>query len=190
MSRFSQILALAYGYSEQAAEELLHAAPMHDVGKIGIPDAILQKPGRLTPDEWAVMSQHPAIGAKIIGHHDSGLLHTAASIALYHHEKWDGSGYPSGLAGEQIPHVARIVALADVYDALTSERPYKRAWTVEEALDLIRCESGKHFDPKLVEIFEQCLPEILEVQKRWADADGSPLPRTITQISKTETSLV
>ena len=170
MSHFSKILALACGYCEHAAEELLHAAPMHDVGKIGIPDAILQKPGKLTPDEWAVMSQHPVIGAKIIGEHSKGLLQTAATIALYHHEKWDGSGYPHGLAGEQIPHVARIVALADVYDALTSVRPYKRAWSVDEALDLIKSQSGKHFDPNLVEVFIKCLPEILKVQQRWADS--------------------
>jgi putative two-component system response regulator len=181
MSHISHMIALACGYSQRAAEEMLHAAPMHDVGKIGIPDAILQKPGKLTVDEWDVMAQHPAIGAQIIGQHSSGLLHTAANIALYHHEKWDGSGYPNGLSGEQIPHAARIVALADVYDALTSTRPYKRAWTTEETLELIRNESGKHFDPQLVEVFMQCLPEILEVQKRWADSECEPLPHPVLQ---------
>ncbi|MCU1717686.1 two-component system response regulator [Pseudomonas sp. 5P_3.1_Bac2] len=175
MSHFSKILALAAGYSPEAAEELLHAAPMHDVGKIGIPDAILQKPGKLNDEEWAVMSQHPVIGARIIGQHPSGLLKLAASIALNHHEKWDGSGYPNGLSGEQIPHAARIVAIADVYDALTSTRPYKRAWSVDEALALIRRESGKHFDPQLVELFITCMPTIIEVQNQWADVDQTEL---------------
>src|SRR5690606_15426337 len=117
-------------------DDLLHAAPMHDVGKIGIPDAILQKPGKLTADAWNIMRRHTVIGARIIGEHPSGLLRLASVIALNHHEKWDDSGYPHGLGGEDIPHVARIVALAAVFDALTSVRPYKRAWTVDEALAL------------------------------------------------------
>ncbi len=172
MSHFAQTLALAAGYSRYAADDLLHAAPMHDVGKIGIPDAILQKPGKLTDDEWQIMRQHTVIGAKIIGDHPTGLLHTAQIIALNHHEKWDGSGYPNGLAGEDIPHVARIVAITDVFDALTSERPYKRAWSVEDAVGLIRQQCNQHFDPELVGIFLDCLPEILKVRKRWADAES------------------
>lgn len=169
MSHYTQILARAAGYSEDAAEELLHAAPMHDVGKIGIPDAILLKPGKLNAEEWAIMRQHAAIGAEIIGQHEPGLLRLAAEIALYHHEKWDGSGYPQGLSGEAIPHSARIVALADVFDALTSERPYKPAWSVEDALALIESESGKHFDPALVALLPECLPEMLKVRARWPD---------------------
>lgn len=179
MSHFAKVLALAAGYSERAANDLLHAAPMHDVGKIGIPDAILRKPGKLTEEEWTIMRQHTVIGARIIGDHPSGLLRMAATIALTHHEKWDGSGYPHGLAGEAIPHVARIVALADVFDALTSVRPYKKAWTVEQALELIRSESGKHFDPELARLFMDCMPAIAQIREQWADdasaaAGGSP----------------
>ncbi len=169
MSHYSQVLARAAGYSEAQAEELLHAAPMHDVGKIGIPDAILRKRGALDEDEWTVMRSHVLIGAKIIGEHPSGLLRTAQRIALAHHEKWDGSGYPHGLAGEAIPLEARIVAIADVFDALTSVRPYKAAWTVEDALDLVRRESGRHFDPRLVELFLECLPEVLAIKARWPE---------------------
>lgn len=170
MSYYSKILALAAGYSEAAAEELLHAAPMHDVGKIGIPDAVLLKPGKLDADEWAIMQQHAAMGAEILGEHPSGVLRLAAKIALCHHEKWNGSGYPRGLVGEEIPHAARIVALADVFDALTSERPYKKAWSVEDALALIKEESGKHFDPELAALVPECLPEMLEIRARWPDA--------------------
>jgi len=169
MSHYSQVLARAAGYSEAQAEELLHAAPMHDVGKIGIPDAILRKRGALDDDEWRVMRSHVTIGARIIGEHPSGLLRTAQRIALGHHEKWDGSGYPLGLAGEAIPLEARIVAIADVFDALTSVRPYKAAWTVEDALDLLRRESGRHFDPRLVELFMGCLPDVLAIKARWAE---------------------
>ncbi|MBU2154647.1 MAG: response regulator [Gammaproteobacteria bacterium] len=169
MSHFSKVLALAAGFSEAAAEELLNAAPMHDVGKIGIPDAVLRKPGKLDEQEWAVMRQHVEIGAQIIGEHASGLLRTAQRIALSHHEKWDGSGYPNGLSGEDIPLEGRIVAIADVFDALTSVRPYKAAWSVEDAVRLLQEESGRHFDPQLVELFIQQLPAILEIKERWAE---------------------
>ena len=169
MSHFSKVLALAAGFSEAAAEELLNAAPMHDVGKIGIPDAVLRKPGKLDEQEWAVMRQHVEIGAQIIGEHASGLLRTAQRIALSHHEKWDGSGYPNGLSGEDIPLEGRIVAIADVFDALTSVRPYKAAWSVEDAVRLLQEESGRHFDPQLVELFIQQLPTILQIKERWAE---------------------
>ncbi|HEY1090582.1 MAG TPA: HD domain-containing phosphohydrolase [Burkholderiaceae bacterium] len=171
MSHYSRILALAAGYGEDAADELLHAAPMHDVGKLGIPDAILQKPGKLSEAEWAVMRRHPEIGAEILGEHESGLLKMARSIALAHHEKWDGSGYPAGLAGEQIPEEARIVAIADVFDALTSVRPYKPAWPVEEAVAHLREQSGRHLDPRLVALFIEQMPAILEVRERFIEAD-------------------
>lgn len=170
MSHYAHILARAAGYPEKAADDLLNAAPMHDVGKIGIPDAILQKPGRLDEREWLVMRQHPEIGARIIGEHDSNLLRLARSIALTHHERWDGSGYPNGLRGEEIPPEGRIVAIADVFDALTSVRPYKPAWSIEEAVELLRREKGSQFDPELVELFLGCLPDILAVRERWADA--------------------
>jgi putative two-component system response regulator len=169
MSHYSRVLALAAELGEAMADEILHAAPMHDVGKIGIPDAILRKPGRLDAEEWKVMASHVEIGARIIGEHDTGLLAMARRIALCHHEKWDGSGYPAGLAGEDIPVEARIVAIADVFDALTSERPYKHAWPVEEAVDLLRCERGRHFDARLVDLFIERLPEMLEIRARWAD---------------------
>lgn len=169
MSRYTQLLARAAGFSEADAERILHAAPMHDVGKIGIPDAILRKPGKLDADEWQVMQTHAAIGGRIIGQHDSGLLKMAHDIAVSHHEKWDGSGYPGGLAGTDIPIEARMVAIADVFDALTSERPYKKAWPVEQAVQLLRDEAGKHFDPELVLLFIEQLPEILKIKEQWAE---------------------
>jgi len=169
MSHYAQRLALAVGCGADWAEDLLNAAPMHDVGKIGIPDAVLRKPGPLDADEWATMRRHPEIGAEIIGEHPSGVLRLARSVALAHHEKWDGRGYPAGLAGEQIPLEARIVAIADVFDALTSERPYKQAWPVHEAMAHIQGEAGRHFDPALVERFVPLLPGLLEIRDRWAD---------------------
>ncbi|WP_439651373.1 HD domain-containing phosphohydrolase [Photobacterium atrarenae] len=174
MSRYAQIIARAAGFSEYQAENLLHAAPMHDIGKIGIPDMILQKPGKLDPEEWAVMRRHAEIGAEIIGEDDSPLMCMARDIALYHHEKWDGSGYPAGLKGEDIPVSARIVAIADVFDALTSARPYKPAWPIDKATDLIRSEAGSHFDPALVNAFFKCLPEILETRSHWPEPDTNP----------------
>ncbi|MGM0952803.1 MAG: HD-GYP domain-containing protein [Pseudomonadota bacterium] len=169
MSHYSRLIALEAGINEAWSETLLHAAPMHDVGKIGIPDAILQKPGKLDADEWAAMQKHAEIGAEIIGEDGSNLLNMAREVALCHHEKWDGSGYPQGLKGEDIPVAARIVALADVFDALTSERPYKKAWPVDQATDLIREQSGQHFDPELVQAFFDCLPAILTIRERWQE---------------------
>lgn len=169
MSHFSKVLSLAAGFNAAQADEMLHAAPMHDVGKIGIPDAILQKPGPLSADEWDTMRKHPAIGADIIGEHDPGLLQLARRIALSHHEKWDGSGYPNGLRGEDIPYEGRIVAIADVFDALTSARPYKVAWTVERTLDHMKANVGTHFDPELIPLFLAHLPEMLAIQAHWAE---------------------
>lgn len=176
MSHYAHQLALAYGYTEASAELLMHAAPMHDVGKIGIPDAILQKPGKLTPEEWCIMRTHTSIGAEIIGEHHSPLLKLARSIALHHHEKWDGSGYPHSLAGEDIPVEARIIALADVFDALTCVRPYKTAWPIEKAMALISDERGKHFDPVLAELFLQLEPKLLEIKAQWAEPDATAFP--------------
>lgn len=169
MSHYAQAMALAAGYGEIAAEEIFNAAPLHDVGKIGVPDDILKKPSGLTEDEWVIMRQHPAIGAQIIGEHDEGVLKMAYHIALSHHEKWDGSGYPQGLKGDEIPHAAHVVALADVFDALTSDRPYKKAWPLEETFDYISGQSGKHFSPELIEIFMQARPEIERIYARWTD---------------------
>ncbi|MCG6145413.1 HD domain-containing phosphohydrolase [Leptospira bandrabouensis] len=169
MSHYSQTLALAHGYSNEAAEEILNAAPMHDVGKIGIPDYIIQKPGKLTPEEWEIMKRHPEIGAEIIGDHHSSLLKLARSIAITHHEKFDGSGYPYQLKGEQIPLEGRIIAIADVFDALTTVRPYKKAWEVVDAVDFLKKESGSHFDPDLVQKFISVLPKILEIKNQWPE---------------------
>jgi len=173
MSHYAQVLALAAGWSEVDAEELLAAAPMHDIGKIGIPDNILLKPGPLSPEEWTVMRSHPKIGADIIGEHRSTVLRLAHEIALSHHEKWDGSGYPHGLAGEDIPESARIVAIADVFDALTTARPYKKAWTVEAAIEQVQKDSGKHFDPRLVDLFMGVLPQVFAIRERWKEDEAA-----------------
>jgi putative two-component system response regulator len=169
MSHYARLLGVAAGMSEAEADDLLHAAPMHDVGKIGIPDRILQKPGPLDKEEWAIMQSHASIGADIIGEHTHGMLALARNIALSHHEKWDGSGYPKGLAGADIPLEGRICAVADVFDALTSERPYKKAWTVEDAVDLLQKQRGLHFDPDLVDLFIGLLPEICVIKEKWAE---------------------
>ena len=169
MSNYSHLLALAAGLPEFDAEMILHASPMHDVGKIGVPDHVLLKPGPLNEDEWQVMLKHPEFGSEIIGEHESVLLQTARTIALTHHEKWDGSGYPNGLKGELIPIAGRIVAIADVFDALVSARPYKKAWKVEDALALMQRESGKHFDPDLVPLFIGLVPQVTEIMERFSD---------------------
>jgi putative two-component system response regulator len=169
MSHYARLLGVAAGMDEDEADDLLHAAPMHDVGKIGIPDRILQKPGRLDAAEWAVMQTHATIGGDIIGEHAHGMLALARVIALTHHEKWDGSGYPKGLAGAAIPLVGRIVAIADVFDALTSARPYKQAWSVEAAAAFLLEQRGRHFDAALVELFLAELPAIVAIKERWAE---------------------
>lgn len=169
MSKFAVILARSLGWSDEECELLLSASPMHDLGKIGIPDHILLKPGKLTADEYSVMQEHAQIGATLLEGDDSPLFTLAREIAESHHEKWDGSGYPKGLAGEAIPLSGRITALADVFDALTSSRPYKKAWAIEDALSFIKDQSGRHFDPVLVEHFERCLPEILAVRQAYLD---------------------
>lgn len=169
MSHSSVLLARALGWNENQCELLLHASPMHDVGKIGIPDRILLKPGKLDAEEWEVMKSHTTIGAHILDGDNSPLLTLAREIAMTHHEKWDGSGYPHGLKGEDIPITGRIVALADVFDALTSERPYKKAWSIEAALEFIQNNSGTHFDPVLVALFIKLLPEMLSIYTRYAE---------------------
>ncbi len=171
MSQYSHLLALAAGMGEKWAETLLNAAPMHDIGKIGIPDIILLKPGRLSDEEWQIMRTHPEIGAGIIGEQSSELLEMARSVALTHHEKWDGSGYPNGLRGTDIPLEARIVAIADVFDALTTKRPYKPAWSIEQATNLLRECAGSHFDPQLVPLFIDILPQVLAVRESWKEQE-------------------
>ena len=169
MSHYSRILGLAAGMSERDAEVLMNAAPMHDIGKIGIPDHILQKSSQLDADEWAVMKRHTTIGAEIIGTDDSELLKMARTIALTHHERWDGSGYPHGMAGDEIPRVGRIVAIADVFAALTSRRPYKDAWSIEDAVAAMRADSGTHFDPHLLDLFLAELDRLLEIRAAFTD---------------------
>jgi putative two-component system response regulator len=169
MSHSCALLARAVGWSEDDCDMNLNASPMHDIGKIGIPAAIMLKPGKFEPHEWEIMQTHAAIGGKLLEGDDSTLMCMAREIALTHHEKWDGSGYPNGLAGEAIPQSGRIAALADVFDALTSVRPYKKAWTVEAAVDLIKDNKGRHFDPTLVEVFLQELPGIVAIRERFAE---------------------
>lgn len=171
MSKVCYLLAIASGLSESHAEQILNASPMHDVGKIGIPDNILLKNGKLDGNEWEIMKTHAEIGGDIIGDSDSGLIKMARLIALNHHEKWDGSGYPNGLKGEAIPIEGRIAAICDVFDALTSERPYKKAWSIEEGVTFINDQSEKHFDPELVRLFNELLPDILAVRDKYSDTD-------------------
>jgi len=153
VGELSALIAEKLGMSEEEVDRIRKAAPLHDIGKIGIPDDILLKPGRFEPHEMERMKNHTTIGANILGGSSFNVLRSAGVIALSHHEKWDGTGYPEGLAGEAIPIEARIVALADFYDALTHERPYKRAWTPEETLDEIVRQRGAHFDPRIVDAF-------------------------------------
>ncbi|MEY2892323.1 MAG: hypothetical protein RJA98_2231 [Pseudomonadota bacterium] len=169
MSHYAQLIGRAMGMNDNEADDLLNAAAMHDVGKIGIADAVLLKPGPLDETEWAHMRRHPAMGAEIIGEHPDHMLQMARRVALCHHEKWDGSGYPSGLAGSAIPLEARIVALADVFDALTSVRPYKPAWEIDRAVALLQEQAGRHFDPAVVAHFITQLPNALRIRERWAD---------------------
>ncbi len=169
MSHYSRLLGLAAGMDESEADLLFNASPMHDIGKIGTPDNILKKPAGLDADEWEQMKLHPGIGMKIIGDHDSLLLQTAGLIAYTHHEKWNGKGYPQGLIGDEIPLVGRIVAIADVFDALTSTRPYKKAWSIHEATELIKQESGEHFDPHLAELFITIMPQVIEIHEQYGE---------------------
>ncbi|WP_295890756.1 two-component system response regulator [uncultured Vibrio sp.] len=170
MSHYCHVLALACGMSEEDADVLREAAPMHDIGKIGIPDDVLLKPGKLDSEEWAVMQTHVNIGVDILGDTaGSKLLEMAVQVAQSHHEKWNGKGYPQGLVGDNIPLVARVATIADVFDALTSERPYKKAWSVERAVSLLNEEKGEHFDPSLVDLFVSRLDEILEIKAKFKD---------------------
>ncbi|MCU6709615.1 response regulator [Paenibacillus sp. J5C_2022] len=153
VGRLSELIALELGLPQEHAAMIAKAAPLHDIGKIGISDQLLLKPGRYEPHEFEAMRKHTIIGADILEGSSFDVLKMASIIARWHHEKWDGSGYPDGLAGERIPIEARIVALADFYDALTHDRPYKRAWTAEEALGEVKRQSGKHFDPDIAEVF-------------------------------------
>jgi putative two-component system response regulator len=165
VGQLSGAIAKAIGMGPQQAELVQFAAQLHDIGKIGIPDEILLKPGALTIEEFAIMKRHTEIGGRILETSKAPLLKVAREIALFHHENWDGTGYQSGLRGEEIPLSARIVAVADVYDALTHARPYKKAWTQEDAFDEIRSRSGSKFDPAVVEAFFKCRAIVAEESK-------------------------
>lgn len=175
MSHFCRAIAEALGCDEEFSDLVFNASPMHDIGKIGISDTILLKPGRLDSSEFTVMKTHTTIGAEILSGHDSKLLEMAYVIALTHHEKWDGSGYPQGLSGEDIPLAGRIVAVCDVFDALTSKRPYKEPWPLDKALNEIRAGRGAHFDPKIVDAFFAVLPDVLNIKEHFGDDDGVPV---------------
>ncbi len=177
MSHISALLARHVGWTPDQCELLLNASPLHDIGKIGIPDAILLKPGRLTSEERRVMETHTTIGADILSGSDSQLLESARTIALCHHERWDGTGYPNGLQGEAIPAAARIVSIADVFDALTSERPYKQAWTEADALSHMAEAQGRQFDPGFFRSFLDLIPEVRQIRARFADPDMTDMTR-------------
>ncbi len=168
MAAYSSVLAAACGWDAAACRQLELAAPMHDLGKLSIPDAILHKPGKLDAAEWKLMQTHSAVGHKILSKSSNApILQMAATVALRHHEKWDGSGYPDGLAGETIPQMARIVAIADVFDALSMTRPYKEAWPLDRIMDTLKDSAGTHFDPQLIERFIGILPRILAIKDEW-----------------------
>ncbi len=171
MAAYSKALAKAVHWSVEDQELLVLAAAMHDTGKIGIPDAVLKKPGRLNDEEWAIMRTHSEIGYKILSISQTPVFQMAAAIAYYHHERWDGNGYPKGLKGEDIPESARIVAIADVFDALTSARPYKDPWPVDKAYAVI-CEESGQFDPGLSDGFLSIRPEIERLMAYWRDQEN------------------
>ena len=166
MSLLCARVARAAGATPEEAELILHAAPMHDLGKIAIPDSVLLKPGRLSAEEWDLMKKHTTIGAKLLAGSRSPAVQMGELIALTHHEKWDGTGYPRRLRGTEIPFVARVVALCDVFDALISERPYKRAWSLEASLAEVKTQRGLHFDPYVVDVFEGIFSEVEKIVRR------------------------
>jgi putative two-component system response regulator len=176
MAHYSKLIAQRLGLPEVFQDLLFHSAPMHDIGKVGTPDNILLKPGKLTDDEMVIMRQHAEIGHEILRDSPSPVLQMAAIIALSHHERFDGSGYPQGLVGHDIPLAGRIVAVADVFDALTSERPYKRAWPVEEAVKYMRDQAEKHFDPSCVDVFFSDLNEVLRIRQTFSDEPQDLIP--------------
>lgn len=171
MSHYAVVLGRGCGMTEEECDILFHATPMHDVGKLGIPDRILLKPGKLTADEFDIMKQHTVIGANLLSGSQSAVLQMGEVIALTHHEKWDGSGYPNRLAGEDIPLIGRICAIADVFDALSSRRCYKDSWPLEKTLNEIHSLEGKQFDPHLVSLFDELLPAIVEIQQTHTDVE-------------------
>ncbi len=176
IGRYSSLLVERLGLPQKQVQQILYAAPMHDVGKIGIPEKILLKPAKLAKEEFEVIKQHTRIGANILSGSKSEILQLAESIALYHHERWDGSGYPEGLAGEAIPLPARIVAIVDTFDALTSQRPYKNPYPVDKALEIIRSGRGRSFDGRVTDVFLENISEILRIKREVKPDEYAGLP--------------
>ncbi|WP_137227454.1 two-component system response regulator [Shewanella sp. MEBiC00475] len=170
MSKYSELLASKVSNDKTWVDLIYNSAAMHDVGKIGIPDHILRKPGKLDSDEWCMVQKHCEFGSEIIGEHTNPLLRMAREVALYHHEKWNGDGYPFGLKGDNIPLSARVIAIADVFDALTSIRPYKKAWSLEDTMSFIVKQAGIHFDPSLVPLFVESIDEITVIMQQYSDS--------------------
>jgi putative two-component system response regulator len=175
MSRYCVAIGRQLNLSSSVLDSILYAAPMHDIGKIGIPDRILLKPQRLNPNEWSVMKRHTIIGAQILQGSDVSFVRLAEVIALTHHERWDGKGYPHGLSGKEIPLVGRISAVADVFDALTSRRPYKEPISVEDSCSIIREGRGQRFDPEVVDAFFDASEQIMKIKGQLPDATKSRL---------------
>ncbi|AFV00058.1 HD domain-containing phosphohydrolase [Simiduia agarivorans] len=173
MSQSSALLARQMGLSAEECEIILHASPMHDIGKIAIPDSVLLKPGKLEGKEWRTMQSHAEVGAQILASYDSKLMEVASIIARTHHERWDGKGYPEGLQGEEIPLYTRIVSVCDVFDALTSTRPYKVAWPVSKALGYLKENSGSQFDPQVVNEFIAIIDQVLEIRQQYPDSQSA-----------------
>ena len=169
VAEYSYIIALALGMSHEEAELLKLASPMHDIGKVAIPDEVLKKPGKLTEQEFEVMKTHTAIGYNLLKNSSRRILKTAAIVAYEHHERWNGNGYPRGIAGEAIHIYGRITAIADVFDALGSDRVYKKAWELDRILNLFKQERGQHFDPRIVDAFMEKLPDIMHIRELYSD---------------------
>ena len=169
VAEYSKLLVLLSGLGQKNANLLYSASPMHDIGKVAIPDSILKKPGKLTDAEWVIMKKHCEIGYNILKDSNRPILKTAAIVSYRHHEKWDGSGYPNGLAGEKIHIFGRITAIADVFDALGSDRCYKKAWDLDKILNLFEEEKGKHFDPKLIDLFFDNIDSFLKIRNKFKD---------------------
>jgi len=178
MSHYTAAIARKLGLDGDLVESIMYAVPMHDIGKIGIPDRILLKPGKLTPEEFGVMKRHTTIGVTILSNSEAEFIRLAETIALNHHEKWDGSGYPNGLKGTEIPMVGRISAVSDVFDALTTKRPYKEAFPVDRSLDIMRDGRGSHFSPEAIDAFFDVEDEILSIRDSFPnERDRHPMGR-------------
>lgn len=170
VSEYSRLLGQLSNLSEQDIKHVTHASPLHDIGKIGIADSILLKPGKLTAEEYDTMKGHAEMGCRILADSTMDILRAGAIIAQQHHEKWNGSGYPNGLKGEEIHIFGRIVAIADVFDALASDRPYKSAWPLEKIIDLFKDQKGKHFDPVLTDFFLENFPRFDAIRQQYQES--------------------